>query len=285
MGRKNRKPLANPTPPSQAAGAGAGDVAAMRADWDKVLLCLQRGNQPKALRLIREALARHGEGSPLLLRALGTVHSRAAAVITDPVSRARHHRAALDAARRAVDLAPDSLELAHFRSMLLYEAASDGRACEEVLTECERGLSIEVPSDPAPHSLCLPAPELDYLRAELRILIQKANLASISLWVKTLGGTGDDKVVDFFPMADDSVELHPLPAAPVPRWANEIKKATKTPEERRKEVEVQLAAMRLVEQQQLLQPNGASSSPAQSEGDEDEPPCSSPQCDVGLWRA
>jgi hypothetical protein len=105
------------------------------------------------------------------------------------------------------------------------------------------------------------------------------------LWVKTLGGPGDDKVFDFFPMPDDSVELHPLPAAPVPQWANEIKKATKTPEERRKEVEVQLAAMRLVEQQQLLQASAVSSSPPQSEGDEDEPPCSSPQCDVGLWRA
>jgi tetratricopeptide (TPR) repeat protein len=257
----------------------------MRADWDKALTHLQRGNQAKALRLIREALARHGQGSPLLLRALGTVHSRAAAVTNDPSVRARHHRDALQAARRAVELAPDSLELSHFRALLLYEAASDGRAYDEVITESERGLSIKVPSDPAPHSLCLPAADLDYIRAELRTLIQKANLASISLWVKTLGGPGDDKVFDFFPMPDDSVELHPLPAAPVPRWANEIKKATKTPEERRKEVEVQLAAMRLVEQQQLLQASAASSSPPQSEGDEDEPPCSSPQCDVGLWRA
>ncbi|KAK1603027.1 hypothetical protein QYE76_008042 [Lolium multiflorum] len=88
MGRKNRKPLANPTPLPQAAGAGAGDVAAMRADWDKALTYLQRGNQAKALRLIREALARHGQGSPLLLRALGIVHSRAAAVTNDPSARA-----------------------------------------------------------------------------------------------------------------------------------------------------------------------------------------------------
>jgi hypothetical protein len=282
MGRKNRKPLANPTLPPPAAGAG--DVAAVRADCDKALAYLQRGNHPKTLRLIREALARHGDGSPLLLRALGTVHSRAAAVINDPAGRARHHRAALQAARRAVDLAPDSLDLAHFRSMLLYEAASDGRAYEEVAVECERALRIEAPSDPALHSLCLPAPEHDQLRAELRSLMQKANLASISLWVKSLGGTGDDNIGDFFSIADDSVELHPLPTAPVPRWANEIKKATKTPEERRKEVEVQLAAMRLVEQQQRLQPNATSSSPSQSEGDEDEPPCSSPQCDVGLRR-
>uniref|UniRef100_A0ACD5WEL1 Uncharacterized protein n=1 Tax=Avena sativa TaxID=4498 RepID=A0ACD5WEL1_AVESA len=283
MGRKNRKPLSNPTPTPPAAGAG--DVAAVRADCDKALAYLQRGNQPKALRLIREALARQGEGSPLLLRALGTVHTRAAAVLTDPAGRARHHREALQAARRAVDLAPDSLDLAQFRAMLLYETASDSGAYEEVIAECERGLKIEVPSDPATHSLRLPAPDTEELRAELRGLIQKANLASISAWVKSLGGEGDAKH-GFFHMPDDTVELHPLPAAPAPapRWANEIKKATKTPEERRKEVEVQLAVLRLVEQQQLLQPNASSSSRPQSEGDEDEAPCSSPQCDVGLRR-
>ncbi|CAM0871443.1 unnamed protein product [Alopecurus aequalis] len=278
MGRKNSKPLANPPPPP--AAAAAGDVAAVRADCVKALACLQRGNQPKALRLMKEALARHGDGSPLLLRAYGTVHSRAAAVLTDPAARARHRKIALQAAARAVDLASDSLDLAHFRAMVLYEAASDSHGYEEVLTECERGLKIDHPSDPEPHSFRLPAPEPDQLRAELRTLIQKANLGSISNWVKSLGGTDENLGVEFFRMADDAMDFPLLPAPPAPRRANEIKKATKTPEERRKEIEVQVAALKLLEQQQQ-QPNAASSY-HQSEGDVDEPPCSSAHCDVGL---
>lgn len=275
MGRKNRNPAPNPTPPPP---------AAVRADCDKALAYLQRGNPSKALRLLRDAVARHGEGSPLLLRAQGTVHSRAAASLNDPAARARHHRAALQAARRAVELAPDSLELAHFHALLLYEAASGNRDYEDVVTECERGLSIEVPSDPAPHCLKLPAPEPDQLRADLRNLVQKANLASISTWVKTLGGT-DDKL-GFFRLADEPLELQPLPAAPAPHRPIAIKKATKTPEERRKEIEVQIAAMRLVEQHQQQQHNAAvaaSSSPPESE--EDEPPCSSCQSGVKLRRS
>ena len=102
MGRKKRIPPPNPTPPPH----------------------------PPAGALLRLADAL---GSPLLLRAHGTVHSRAAAVLTDPATRARHHQAALLAARRAVDLVPDSLELAHFRALLLYKAASDNHTYEEVL--------------------------------------------------------------------------------------------------------------------------------------------------------
>ncbi|KAM0849878.1 hypothetical protein ACQ4PT_053486 [Festuca glaucescens] len=291
MGRKKRSPLPNPTPPpppdppagallrltDASAGGGATDAgpAAVRADCDKALAFLQRGNQPKALRLTKEALARHGQGSPLLLRAHGTVHARAAAVITDPAARARHHKAALDAARRAVDLAPDSLELAHFRALLLYEAANDNRAYEEVIAECERGLRIDVPSDPEPHSFRLPPPEPDQLRAELRNLIQKANLASISTWVKTLGGSGDEKL-GFFRLTDDPLELPLLPAAPAPRRPNELKKATKTAEERRKEIEVQVAALRLLEQQQH-QHNNATASSAAPHSNGDEAPSSSSQ--------
>ncbi|CAM0871440.1 unnamed protein product [Alopecurus aequalis] len=290
MGRKKRSPLPNPTPaPAGAllcltdaasapapAPAGGADAAAVRADCDKALACLQRGNPPKALRLMKEALARHGEGSPLLHRAHGTVHSRAAAVLTDPAARARHHKAALQAAAQAVDLAPDSLELAHFRAMLLYEVATDNRAYEEVLAECERGLRIEHPSDPEQHSFRLPAPEPDQLRGELRTLIQKANLASISSWVKTLGGTTGDEKLGFFRLTDDPLELPLLPAAPAPRRPNELKKATKTVEERRKEIEVQVAALRLLEQQQQ-QNNAAANSSAPPHSNGDEAPSSSSQ--------
>ena len=96
------------------------------------------------------------------------MHARAASVLDDPAARARHHRAALQAAQRAVELAPESIELAHFHAMLPFDAANDARAYEEVVAECERGLSIEVPSDPSPHSLRLPGSLHSVLRRRKR---------------------------------------------------------------------------------------------------------------------
>ncbi|KAL6648750.1 hypothetical protein ACP70R_012974 [Stipagrostis hirtigluma subsp. patula] len=300
MGRKKRTPAPNPTPPppsdaprrlpaaAAGGGGGGGDDAAVRAEVEKALACLQRGSHARALRLMKDAVARHGEGSsPLLLRAHGTVHARAAAVLDDPAARARHHRAALQAARRAVELAPDSVELAHFHAMLLYEAASDARGYEEVAAECERGLNIEDPSDPAPHSLRLPAPDVEQVQSDLRTLIQKANIASISTWVKTLGGAGDDKLrlIPMRRLAEEPMEARLVPTVAPPRRPNEIKKATKTPEERRQEIEVRLAAMRLL-QQQKQQDNAAIaaiSSSSQSQGDE--APSSSSQSSAGGQRS
>ncbi|XP_062216714.1 uncharacterized protein LOC133916856 isoform X2 [Phragmites australis] len=299
MGRKKRTPAPNPTPPpappdapdrpqAAAAAAGGGDDAAVRAEVEKALACLQRGSHARALRLMKDTVARHGEGSsPLLLRAHGTVHARAAAVLDDPAARARHHRVALEAARRAVELAPDSVELAHFHAMLLYEVAPDARSYEDVVAECERGLNIEAPSDPAPHSLRLPAPDVEQVHSELRSLIQKANLASISTWVKTLGGAGEDKLrlIPVRRLAEEPLEARLVPTVAPPRRTNEIKKATKTPEERRQEIEVRLAAMRLL-QQQKEQNNAvvaADSSSSQSQGDE--PPSSSFQSSAGGHRA
>ncbi|CAL4937807.1 unnamed protein product [Urochloa decumbens] len=236
---------------------------------------------------MKEAVTRHGEGaSPLLLRAHGTVHARAAAVLDDPAARARHLRAALQAAQRAAELAPDSIELAHFHAILLFDAATDARGYEEVVTECERGLSIEDPSDPAPHSLRLPGPDIDQVQSELRNLIQKANLASISTWVKTLGGAGDDKLrlIPVRRLAEEPMEGRLLPNLPSPRRPNEIKKATKTPEERRQEIEVRLAAMRLL-QQQKEQSNGAvAATPTSSQSQGDEAPSSSSQSSAGGHR-
>ncbi|XP_025792659.1 uncharacterized protein LOC112873810 isoform X4 [Panicum hallii] len=292
MGRKKRTPAPNPTPPPPdaprrpAAGGGGGD-AAVRAEVEKALACLQRGSHARALRLMKDAVARHGEGSsPLLLRAHGTVHARAASVLDDPAARARHQQAALQAAQRAVELAPDSVELAHFHAMLLFDAATDARGYEDVVSECERGLSIEAPSDPAPHSLRLPGPDVDQVQSELRNLIQKANLASISTWVKTLGGAGDDKLrlIPVRRLAEEPMEGRLVPSMPSPRRPNEIKKATKTPEERRQEIEVRLAAMRLL-QQQKQQSNGVvAATPTSSQSQGDEAPSSSSQSSVGGHR-
>uniref|UniRef100_A0A0E0CVN5 USP domain-containing protein n=1 Tax=Oryza meridionalis TaxID=40149 RepID=A0A0E0CVN5_9ORYZ len=302
MGRKKRTlntttaaaaaAAANPTPPSPpAAGhpdaAAADGGAAVRAVCEKALAALQRGNHAKALRVVKDAVGKHGEGSPLLLRAQGTVLARYAAVLDEPVSRARHQRLALEAARKAVELAPDSIELAHFHAMLLYEIASDTTGYEAASSECNRGMAIQSPTDPAPHSLRLPAPDVEQVKGELSNLLQRSNMTSISLWVKNMnmGYTPEDKV-RVFPIrrgADDSSEVRLLPSAPAPRRPNEIKKANKTPEERRKEIEVRLAAMRLMEQQKH-NATSASSSTSQSQSPGDEAPSSSCQSSVSGHR-
>ncbi|XP_062209984.1 uncharacterized protein LOC133911660 [Phragmites australis] len=296
MGRKQRTHAPNPTPPPPpsdgqrrpAGGGGGSDDAAVRAEVEKALACLQRGSHARALRLMKDAVARHGEGSsPLLLRAHGTVHARAAAVLDDPAARERHHRAALQAARRAVELAPDSVELAHFRAMLLYDAAPDARAYEDVVSECERGLNIEAPSDPAPHSLTLPSSDVEQVQSKLRNLIQKANLASISTWVKTLGGAGEDKLrlIPVRRLAEEPMEARLVPTIAPPRRPNEIKKATKTPKERRQEIEVRLAAMRLLQQQKQQDDAAISATSPSSQSQGDEPPSSSSQSSAGGHRA
>uniref|UniRef100_A0A0D9VPX1 USP domain-containing protein n=1 Tax=Leersia perrieri TaxID=77586 RepID=A0A0D9VPX1_9ORYZ len=297
MGRKKRT-LANPTPPSPpaaqsdaaaaaaaAAAAGGVDAAAVRALYDKAHASLQKGNHAKALRLMKEAVGRHGEGSPLLLRAHGTVLHRAAQALDEPSARARHERAALEAARRATELAPDSVELALFHASLLHDIASDNAGYEAANAECGRGIGIESPTDPAPHSLRLPAPDVEEVRADLSGLMQKSNMASISLWVKNMGyNNGEDKV-RVFPIrrgVEESSELRLLQQAPAPRRQNELKKANKSPEERRKEIEVRLTAMRLMEQHNA---NAASSSNSQSQQLGDEAPSSSSQSSVSGHRA
>ncbi|KAG8096003.1 hypothetical protein GUJ93_ZPchr0013g35327 [Zizania palustris] len=300
MGRKKKAGAPNPTPPPPAAGgasggqadaaaaavaAGGAEGSAVRAVCEKALAALQRGNHAKALRLMKEAVSKHGEGSPLLLRAHGTVFARAAAVLDEPVARARHQRAALEAARRAVELAPDSIELAHFHATLLFEISNDSTTYEAATNECTRGMSIQNPTDPAVHSLRLPAPDADQVRSELNTLAQRSNMASISLWVKNMGYSPEDKIRIISPrrLAEDSTEVRILPTTPAPRRPNEIKKANKTPEERRKEIEVRIAAMKLLEQQKHNATTASSSLQSQSQGDE--PPSSSSQSSVSGHRA
>ncbi|XP_029117313.2 LOW QUALITY PROTEIN: uncharacterized protein [Elaeis guineensis] len=248
-------PLTAATATSTAASAADEVPAAVKAECERALTALRRGNHKKALRLMRDACLQH-ESSPLLHRVHGTVQVKVAALLDDSNAKLRHLRAAIDSARRAVALSPSSIEFAHFYANLLYEAATDGRGYEEVVQECERALSILDPIDPAreslhdeaAHKLSSPEARIDQVRQELRALIQKSNIASISTWMKNLGGAAGEEKFRLIPMrrlSDDPMEVRVVPAA---RRPNEIKKATKTPEERRKEIEVRVAAARLLQQ-------------------------------------
>ncbi|MQM12439.1 hypothetical protein Taro_045357, partial [Colocasia esculenta] len=244
-------------------------------------MALRRGNHTKAIRLMKEAAARHGS-SALLHRVHGTVSVKVASLMDDPSAKLRHLRNAVESAHRAVELSPSSVEFAHFYANLLFEAATDGKGYEEVVQECERALSIPEPVDPARESLhqeesqqrlgSTPEARVSHIHQELRSLIQKANIASISSWVKNLNGAavgmGEEKFrlipIRRLSSPEDPMEVKLIQSA---RRPNEIKKATKTPEERRKEIEVRVAAAR------LLQHNPT---PSSSHEDEPSPPSSSP---------
>ncbi|KAL3528300.1 hypothetical protein ACH5RR_007622 [Cinchona calisaya] len=229
--------------------------AAIKAECERALTALRRGNYTKALRLMKEMSLKH-ESSPhsaLVHRVQGTVCVKVVSIIDDPNAKQRHLRNAIDSARKAVNLSPNSIEFAHFYANLLYEASNDGKEYEEVVQECERALAIENPVDPAKESLqdesqqkLTPAEaRIAHVQNELRALIQKSNIASISSWMKNLGN-GEEKfrLIPIRRVSEDPMELRLVQT----RRPNEIKKATKTPEERRKEIEVRVAAARLLQQ-------------------------------------
>uniref|UniRef100_A0A1D1YV94 Inactive ubiquitin carboxyl-terminal hydrolase 54 n=1 Tax=Anthurium amnicola TaxID=1678845 RepID=A0A1D1YV94_9ARAE len=282
----DRPNSAAPPPPPPGPGEcrhspkGAAD-SAVKQECERALVALRRGNHTKAIRLMKEAVARHGS-SALLHRVHGTVSVKVASLMDDPNAKLRHLRNAVDSARRAAELSPCSVEFAHFYANLLYEAATDSKGYDEVMQECERALSIPEPVDPARESLHQdesqqrlgPTPEarVAHIQQELRSLIQKANIASISSWMKNLNGSavgmGEDKVrlipIRRLSSPEDPMEVRLIQSA---RRPNEIKKATKTPEERRKEIEVRVAAARLLQQKP---------SPSSCNEDEPSPPSSSP---------
>ncbi|XP_050257079.1 uncharacterized protein LOC126702425 [Quercus robur] len=230
--------------------------SAIKLECEKALTALRRGNHNKALRLMKESCARHeGSGhSALIHRVQGTVCVKVASIIDDQNAKQRHLKNAVESARRAVELSPNSIEFSHFYANLLYEAASDVREYEEVKQECERALGIKNPIDPAKESLQdesqqkLPTAgeRIKHVREELQQLIQKSNISTLSNWMKNLGN-GDDNKFRLIPIrraTEDPMEVRLVPS----RRPNEIKKATKTPEERRKEIEVRVAAARLLQQ-------------------------------------
>ncbi|KAJ6411640.1 hypothetical protein OIU84_008258 [Salix udensis] len=222
MGNRKRPPSSrtkHPQSPSPAAASEEldhpnsvspeSDSSTIKQECDRALNALRRGNHTKALRIMKDSCAKHG-GEALIHRVHGTVCVKVASIIDDPNSKQRHLKNAIEAARKAAELSPSSIEFAHFYANLLYEAASDGKEYEEVMKECDRALKIENPIDPAKESL--------QEESQQKIASAEGRIAHVQGWCK-LGGR------------------------------NEIKKATKTQEERRKEIEVRVAAARLLQQQ------------------------------------
>ncbi|KAI4343823.1 hypothetical protein L6164_011129 [Bauhinia variegata] len=242
----------------------------IKLECERALTALRRGNHTKALRLMKESCSRNENSGYLALihRVQGTVCVKVASIIDDPGAKQRHLRNAIESARKAVELSPNSIEFAHFYANLLYEAANEAKEYEEVLQECERALSIENPIDPAKESLQEESQQkistaearISHMQNELRQLIQKSNIASLSTWMKNLG-SGEEKfrLIPIRRPTEDPMEVRLVQT----RRPNEIKKVTKTPEERRKEIEVRVAAARLLQQK-------SESPQAQNEGEKDD---------------
>ncbi|KAL0342747.1 UNVERIFIED_CONTAM: hypothetical protein Scaly_1937300 [Sesamum calycinum] len=227
----------------------------IKLECERALTALRRGNHTKALRLMKDLCSKH-ENSPhsaLIHRVQGTVCVKVASIIDDSNAKQRHLKNAIESAKRAVVSSPSSIEFAHFYANLLYEAANEGKEYEEVVQECERALAIENPVDPAKESLqdenqqkiSTAEARIAHVQSELRSLIQKSNIASISTWMKNLGN-GEEKfrLIPIRRVPEDPMELRLVQA----KRPNEIKKVAKTPEERRKEIEVRVAAARLLQQ-------------------------------------
>lgn len=229
---------------------------AIKVECERALTALRRGNHTKALRLMKESCSRYENSAhaALIHRVQGTVCVKVASIIDDPNAKHRYLKSAIESARKAVELSPNSIEFSHFYANLLYEAANDGKEYEEVVQECERALAIEIPVDPAKESLqeewqqkiSNVEARVAHVQNELRSLIQKSNIASISTWMKNLGN-GEEKfrLIPIRRVTEDPMEVRLVQQT---RRPNEIKKATKTPEERRKEIEVRVAAARLLQQ-------------------------------------
>ncbi|XP_077210144.1 uncharacterized protein LOC143845642 [Tasmannia lanceolata] len=227
-------------------------LSSIKLECERALTALRRGNHTKSLRLMKEACHRY-ENCPLLYRVQGTIFVKVASLIDDPNAKQRHLKNAIESAKKAVLISPNSVEFAHFHANLLYELANDSKGYEEVVQECDRGLSIENPVDPARESLqderdfklSTVEERIAHVHQELGSLIQKSKIASISTWMKNFGN-GEEKfrLVPIRRVSEDPMEVKLVQA----KRPNEIKKATKTPEERRKEIEVRVAAARLLQQ-------------------------------------
>lgn len=259
--------------------------SAVKVECEKALNALRRGNHTKALRLMKEMCAKHDNTAYLALihRVQGTVCVKVATIIDDPNAKQRHLKNAIESAKKAAMLSPNSVEFAHFYANLLCETATDGKDYEDSVHECERALAIKNPIDPGKESLQDESQQkisaadarIEHVQNELRALLQRANLGTISTWMRNLGN-GEDKF-RIIPInrrvPDDPMDVRTVQA----RRPNDIKKASKTDEERKKEIEVKVAAARLLQQK-------LESSLPQSDGDKGSAPSSGPSQRTGERR-
>ncbi|KAE8695067.1 hypothetical protein F3Y22_tig00110745pilonHSYRG00236 [Hibiscus syriacus] len=250
--RANNTKIEASAPPSEPDDGSS--YAAVQLECGRALTVLRRGNHTKALRLMKDLCARHENSAhaALIYVVQSTVFKKAASVIDDRNAKQRHFKNAIDSAKKAAELFPNSIQCAHCYANLLYEYARDVKELQEVIQECERALAIENPVDPTKENFQEESPQeirtaearILHVQNELRELIERSNISSICAWIKNIGS--GEECFRFFPIkkvTDDPMEFR----RQILRL-NEINKDTKTPEERRKEIEARVAAARFLQQ-------------------------------------
>ncbi|KAL6960700.1 hypothetical protein U1Q18_038463 [Sarracenia purpurea var. burkii] len=228
------------------------DYASIKAECQRALTTLRRGNHAKALRLMKETLIRH-ENCAVVHRVQANLHVQVASLIKDNAVKEQHLKNAVESARRAVTLSPNSIEFAAYYAHVLIELSCDDGGYAEVVSVCERALSIDNPIDPAEECLqedsqskaSTAEDRIADVRKRLHSLVQRVRGGSLSTSTKNLGNGGHENLGNgsLKPLTDVPMEV--ISAGTV--QPNEMKKAAMTLEEQNREIEVKLAAARLLQ--------------------------------------
>ncbi|XP_058188006.1 uncharacterized protein LOC131304690 [Rhododendron vialii] len=151
-----------------------------------------RRNPAKAHRLMEDACRSHSDCA-LVHAVRGNLHAVEASRIasSDSVLKQKHMRSAVESARRAASLSPNSIEFRAFYAQAMYNASRDVEGFEEAARECERALSIENPITPAEEVLVVKEEStveerIHGVRKRLEWILGKCREASLSL-KKNLG--------------------------------------------------------------------------------------------------
>ncbi|CAK9180383.1 unnamed protein product [Ilex paraguariensis] len=162
--KKKRNPPSPSKPPSTAKNATTSDGAppntissdnlhqeqsnaeqleyeAIHVECHRAFDALNRRNQTKALKRIADVRIRY-ENSSLAHHTEAVIHARIAEQTEDQYASLEHWKKALESAKKAVSLSPNSIEFALTCAILLSTLASNDQDRKEVVEECERGLSL-----------------------------------------------------------------------------------------------------------------------------------------------
>ncbi|KAI8533841.1 hypothetical protein RHMOL_Rhmol10G0041300 [Rhododendron molle] len=176
-------------------------------------------NPAKAHRLMKDACRSHPDCA--LVHAVGgDLHAVEASRIasSESVLKQKHLKSAVELARRAASLSPNSIEFRAFYAQAMYKASRDVEGFEEAARECERALSIENPIAPAEEVLVVKEEStaeerIHGARKRLEWILGKCREASLSL-KKNLGKE--------IPLKD-VIEVVPVDRRPRNGNRNEIK--------------------------------------------------------------
>ncbi|XP_057491394.1 uncharacterized protein LOC130777143 [Actinidia eriantha] len=216
------------------------NTESVKLQCERAILPLRSNDYTEALRLIEETCLLH-PNSAIAHRTQAQIHHQAAYKITDPSSKQQHLQNAVVSVRRAVTLSPSSIEHVDFLCQLLSKSASDAKAHNEVVRECERSLAVEDPIDPADDTTV--EERIQSARAKLRSHLQKSRAAL----TEKVGGIYEPKVKEIsVQLSSESKESEKSSSSsimPKEKLTNVPRKSIK---EMTKDVEARVANLKII---------------------------------------